>query len=419
MMTDLTRRDFLIAGGALAAWATGCVPRREPSPDAAVLHPEEKGVLVNDVHAQLNPTEVDRIVRPDSLARLQAVVQAARAEGKAISIAGGRHAMGGQQFGRGTILVDMRGMSRVLAFDPERGTIDVEAGIEWPELIRYLRGSENGAPRWGIVQKQTGADRLTIGGALAANIHGRGLRMKPMIADVESFVLVGADGAARTCSRTENAELFRLAIGGYGLFGPIANVTLRLAPRRKLERVVKVMDVDGLMPAFEKRIAEGFLFGDFQYATDGTSRDFLRKGVFSCYRPVEDERSVPEEQRELSVEDWRRLLFLSHVDKTQAFNAYAEYYVGTSGQLYWSDTHQESVYIDDYHAWLDERLGMLYRATEMITEIYVPRAALVPFLDDVPEVPAPTPSTSSMAPSVSSSATTRASSPGPANRGPA
>ena len=74
-------------------------------------------------------------------------------------------------------------------------------------------------------------------GALAANVHGRGLAMTPFIGDVESFVLVDAAGEARRCSRTENADLFRLAIGGYGLFGAIASVTLKLSRRRKLERI--------------------------------------------------------------------------------------------------------------------------------------------------------------------------------------
>src|SRR5207247_1731368 len=102
--------------------------------------------------------------------------------------------------------------------------------------------------------------RLCLGGALSANVHGRGLSMKPIIDDVESFVLVDAEGEVRTCSRTENAELFRLAIGGYGLFGVIVTVTLRLAPRQKLQRVVETTEIDCLMPAFEQRIRDGFLY---------------------------------------------------------------------------------------------------------------------------------------------------------------
>ncbi|MGH9399051.1 MAG: FAD-binding oxidoreductase [Thermoanaerobaculia bacterium] len=372
----LTRRQFLIGSTAVAGWSAACVrPLSPPGP-----------IWVNDVHAQLSRTPVDRVVRVESLDAVRAAIRDAATRGKAISIVGGRHAMGGQQFGAGTVLLDTTAMRRVLRFDPDRGQIEVEAGIQWPELVEYLITAQRGRPHpWGIVQKQTGADRLSIGGALSANVHGRGLRLKPFIADVDSFVLVDAESAPRACSRTVNPELFRLAIGGYGLFGVIASVTLRLAPRRKLQRMVEVIETERLTSAFEQRIADGFLFGDFQYATDLTSDDGLRRGVFSCYRPVDDATSMPETQKELSVGDWTRLLYLSHADKQRAFELYASYYVSTSGQLYWSDTHQLGVYIDDYHRSLDQQLGATERATEMITEIYVPRGALPRFLADVRE----------------------------------
>src|SRR2546426_5237704 len=81
----------------------------------------------------------------------------------------------------------MGSMNRVLGFDAARGLIDVEAGIQWPELMRHLVDAQQGAAHpWGIRQKQTGADRLSIGGALAANAHGRGLLFKPFVGDVRS-----------------------------------------------------------------------------------------------------------------------------------------------------------------------------------------------------------------------------------------
>jgi FAD/FMN-containing dehydrogenase len=314
---------------------------------------------------------------------LAGAVRAAAAEGRAVCVAGGRHAMGGQQFAAGGVLLDMGGMRRVLGLDTERGQVEVEAGIQWPELVDHLLAAQRGAPRpWGIVQKQTGADRLSIGGALAANVHGRGLGLPPIVGDVESFTLVGPDGAVRRCSRTEHPELFALAIGGYGLMGVIATVRLRLAPRRKLERVVQVMDAAGLAEAFERRIAEGYAFGDFQYATDPAT-DLMRRGVFSCYRPLDDGAAMPEEQPELARADWERLLLLSHADKRRAFEQYAGYYLTTSGQRYWSDTHQMSVYIDGYHRALDRQLGAAVPGSEMISELYVPRPRLGAFLEAV------------------------------------
>jgi len=290
-----------------AACRTAAPARRAPQLPASSV--------VNDVHAGLNPTRVHEVVAPRSVEDVQAVVRRARAEGRAVSIAGARHAMGGQQFGEDTILIDMTGMNRILDLDRERGIVSAEAGVTWPDLVSWLvRTQSGGGPQWGIRQKQTGADRLTLGGALSANAHGRGLAMKPIVGDVESFTVVDAGGRLLRCSREENSELFRLAIGGYGLFGVIATVELRLVPRRKLERVVEVVELADLPAAFEQRIAEGYLYGDFQFAVDPRSPDFLRQGVFSCYRPVPDDTAISEGQAELSPDEWHELSYLTHVE---------------------------------------------------------------------------------------------------------
>ena len=124
--------------------------------------------------------------------------------------------------------------------------------------------------------------------------------------------------------------------------------------------------------------------GDFQYAIDPRSDDFMRRGVFSCYRPVADSTPMPAAQKELSDTDWAALLHLAHTDASAAFERYAGYYLSTSGQVYWSDTHQLSTYLDGYHRALDGRLGGP-PATETITEIYVPRPRLADFFAEVAE----------------------------------
>jgi hypothetical protein len=224
-----------------------------------------------------------------------------------------------------------------------------------------------------------------MAGTIAANAHGRGLKLKPFISDVESFVLVDATGTIQRCSRRENPELFRLVHGGYGLFGVVTSVQLRLAPRKKVERVVEIRTIDDLIVAFEKRIADGFLYGDFQFSIDPASEDFLHRGVFSCYRPVSMDTPIPPAERQLTDENWRQLLYLAHTDKKQAYNRYADYYLSTNSQVYWSDLHQLSIYPDNYHREIDDKLHAPYPATEMITEINVPRQALKGFFDEVRE----------------------------------
>ncbi len=294
--------------------------------------------------------------------------------------------MGGQQFGTDTLLIDARKLNRVFNLDRKTGILDVGAGIEWPELIDgYLALQNVDDQAWGIAQKQTGADRLTVAGTIAANAHGRGLKMKPFVSDVQSFVLVDATGKPLTCSRSENPELFRLVHGGYGLFGIVTSVQLRLAPRKKVERIVEIRTADDLIAAFDKRVAAGFQYGDFQFSIENASEDFLHKGVFSCYRPVPIDTPISSAEKRLTDEDWRKLLYLAHTDEKQAFDKYAAYYLSTNGQIYWSDLHQLSIYPDNYHREIDRRLHAPYPATEMITEIDVPRPALKGFLDEARE----------------------------------
>ena len=344
---------------------------------------QASGITLNDVHSQLNSTRAARVEAPETLAELQRAVTSVAEGGGSLSVMGGRHAMGGQQFLSGGVALDTAGLNRIISLDTEAGLVSVEAGIMWDSLVAGLRDTQvNQELRWSIVQKQTGADRLSIGGALAANGHGRGLSYAPIVQDVESLELVDARGNLVHCSRTVNRELFSLAIGGYGLFGVIYSATLRLMPAHHLRRTVEVTDIDPLPDLFASRIANGFTYGDFQYVTDESSAHFLRLGVLSCYRPVsaEETASVEPPRLLLTRDDWLRLLHLSHSDKGRAFEEYAGFYRRTDGQTYDSDTFQLSMYIDGYHRELDRLLYKGARCSETITEVYVPLGRLPEFM---------------------------------------
>src|SRR5213596_519931 len=358
----LTRREF-IRTAALFALA----PR--------ILAEREREIWVNDVHSQLNRTRVRDLLMPRTRDELAEIVRSASQRGLPISASGCRHSMGGQQFATDSICIDTRSLGRVISFDQERGLIEAEAGIQWPKLIRtYLDAQADSAKQWGIAQKQTGADTFTLGGSLSSNVHGRGLTMKPLISNVESFTLIDAEGKSIRCSRNENQELFRVAIGGYGLFGLIERVTLQLVPRQKLRRVVEIIRAQDLAKRFEERIADNFLYGDFQFSIDEKSADFLRIGVFSCYQPFASDEPV-EAEKKLRNDDWLDLLRLAYTDRGKAFARYASYYLSTNGQTYWSDTNQLSAYLPDYARKLRAQIGG-EESSLVITEIYVPRPAL-------------------------------------------
>lgn len=338
-------------------------------------------VYVNDWHSQLNATRVADIIVPRSVEDVQAIVRVAARGRRKISICGGKHAMGGQQFGTDSLLIDMDAMNDVLEFDAVNGTITVGGGMQWPQLIDFLCEPNTD---WTIIQKQTGCDKLSIGGAISANVHGRGLLMRPFISDVISFELVDASGELRRCSRWENYDLFRLVAGGYGLFGIVVSAKIKLVRRTVLKRIVEIIDCTELMRKFGERIDMGCLYGDFQFAIDESSPDFLRKGVLSTYLPVDN--CDASANVVLTTDQWRELLYLAHVDKKRAFDKYAAHYQRTNGQAYWSDRFQLATYLEGYHRELDERMCAQHPASETISELYVPRAALSDFLLDAADV---------------------------------
>ena len=361
------RRDFLKA--AALAWPASALPQ------AAKKDKPPPGILVNDVHSQLNSTRVWRIVQPDTLDGVRSAIRAAQKEQKQVCLSGARHAMGGQQFLADGLMIDTRRLSKVLAFDAEKGHIEVEAGMQWPQLLQALTSTPK-RPR-AAVDLRAEADRRR-------QAHHRRLprrqhpRPRPEDAAlhrrrrvVQAAHRQGRRGGMQPHATTR--ELFRLAIGGYGLFGMITSATLRLVERRKVERVVEVRSIDGLPKAFAERIRDGYLYGDFQYAIDETSGDFLNRGVFSCYKPVDPDNPGPANQRELRESDWTELLHLAHHAKGEAFRRYAGFYLQTNGQVYWADEAQMSVYPENYHRALDQRLGSQVKATEAITEIYCER----------------------------------------------
>ena len=184
--------------------------------------------------------------------------------------------------------------------------------------------------------------------------------MPPFIGDVESFELLDRQAAtSRSCSRTENAELFRLVIGGYGLFGIVVSATLRLvaAPQGRARGRDRARST-ALMRGVRRRIRDGYLYGDFQYAIDPTPRTTSCAAACStCYRAGDPAHPDPRHQRELRESDWsgcsprasrqgRGLPALRRRTTSQ-----------TNGQVYWSDLHQLSTYLDDYHRGARQRLA--------------------------------------------------------------
>jgi FAD/FMN-containing dehydrogenase len=341
-----------------------------------------RGVLVNDVHTGMNPTQVERVVQPTSAAGIADLIKTCRKRGSVISVSGSRHATGGQQFASGSVLVDMRDMNHVIGLDEKSGVLHVQGGIEWPDLVQGYLTLQKENPAWGIRQKQGGGDRMTLGGALSANAHGHGLGIPPIISDIEWIEIVTADASVKKCSRRENAELFGLAIGGYGLFGIITGVGLRLVLRRKLRRRVEVRTLAELVGVMEARASAGAPYGYFQYSIDESSPEFMRTGVLTTYEPVSAETPLGTKSADIDPNALRNLLELAHRNRKSAYHDYAAFELSRDGNVEWSDLHQMSAYPTGYHRAIEKHLGAEFQGADLIVELYVPRGELTSFLED-------------------------------------
>ena len=115
------------------------------------------------------------------------------------------------------------GMNRFLAFDDETGVVTAEAGVSFADLIDAL------LPRGWFPAVTPGTKFVTLGGAVAADVHGKNHhRDGSFNTCLIAFDLMTPVGETLTCSRDENADVFWATLGGMGLTGFILTVTLKM-----------------------------------------------------------------------------------------------------------------------------------------------------------------------------------------------
>lgn len=233
-------------------------------------HAPNNPLLLNDV-SRLNQTRVSEIHRVKSEEELINAVRRARELGMKVSISGKKHSQGGHAFYTASLHLDMTQLNQVLSLDEKEKTIRVQSGATWKQIQDHIN------PYGLAVKVMQSSNIFTIGGSLSANAHGRDPRFGPIIETVRSFRLLKPDGSIVKVSRTENEELFRLAIGGFGLFGVILDVELELTENKIYEKRTTLMDYKDYPEHFQRDIKDksdvGLHFGRLSIDPDSLLRD--------------------------------------------------------------------------------------------------------------------------------------------------
>ena len=290
-MKTLSRRALLFAGGA----AVGAVAAQRwgaslPSlAGTSTLIPAGGDGVLNDASG-LSETPVFRhiVVSDDPgdalIAAVRAELAEARKAGRPFNIGAARHSMGGQAIPRdGHAMTFDNGMVEI---DSAAQTYRAHAGARWSQVIGALDPA-------GLSPKvmQSNND-FGVAATYSVNAHGWPVTHGPMGATVRSVQMVLADGEVVTASRTENAELFNAAMGGYGLIGAITEMEVEAAPNLRLVPTFEKMPAKDFGPAFAAALTAGDV--DMAYGRLNVDRArFFEDAMMITYRAADDQQDLP------------------------------------------------------------------------------------------------------------------------------
>jgi FAD/FMN-containing dehydrogenase len=273
----ISRRRLLkvAAAGAMLAspaartrgWAAAAAPRPPVLNDASRLN--------------ATPVAAHRIVRTNDEQRyvedVRALLREAVQEGHPVCVGGARHSMGGQSLPRNGIAASLT----LPKCEPDTAAriYRVRAGTRWIHVLRTLDPFG-----FSVAVMQSNSD-FSVGGTLSVNAHSWPVPYGPFGTTVRAFRLMLADGTVVTCSRTENAELFSLVIGGYGLFGIVLDADVEMAENILLAQTFERMPASRVAERFVAAVRDAPV--RMAYARlSVAARGFLEDAFVTSYRPV-------------------------------------------------------------------------------------------------------------------------------------
>ena len=212
---------------------------------------------------------------PSAGRTVRRALEAAARNGPLIARGGG-YSYAAASFGAGSLVLDMTRFDRVLRFEPAERLVEVEAGMRLEQLLALT------APRGLILPVQPGYPAITVGGCVAANVHGKNPEREGTFrrSVVDVTLLHPRLGTLRVEPGDEPA-LFELTCGGYGLTGIILAATLRLEALPGWTAVVERVPIESLAEGLA-RVRERTEGASFAYTWHEGTPSPVSSAAASC-----------------------------------------------------------------------------------------------------------------------------------------
>lgn len=329
-----------------------------------------------DDASQLNLTKVYKIIEvekePQAIQKqLQHLLRYAKKHHLKVSISGAKHSMGGHTIYPNGISIDMLPYGH-MSFDQDSQILTVGSGASWSKALQYLDGFGKSI---GVMQSFS---NFSIGGSISVNGHGWQKNAPPISSNVIAFTLMKANGEVVTCSRTENAELFRLVTGGYGLFGIILDVKLKVVDNTALKFHSVALKPQDYEESYQKLVSENpnvqFAYGRLRIS----DKHFLNQATLNYFEKIEQEPLKIKQQVSKNAEA-RRIVFRGSVDSEygkrlrwdleQTLNAVSPYTIFSRNEI----LNEDASLIENKDS----------NSTDLLHEYFIPKNNLAKFIEAI------------------------------------
>lgn len=341
---------------------------------------EQRDGFINDASC-LNKTPIHGIVQVQSVDDIRSALEFARTNHLKVSIGGQRHSMGGQTFTRNGLVFDMRKFNQI-SVDLDRKILHAQAGATWAQAQALLDSQ-------GLsIQAMQSINIFTIGGALSVNAHGIAHKPGTVAPTVLSLRIMLSNGQINNASPTENPELFRLALGGYGLFGVILDAEIQLVDNEVYSLETRNLDYRDFPRYFDEHVARdggvGLVYG--RLSISPTS--YLQDAAIHIYRRTDFDGQIPPLQ---SPTHDRLDRFIINFSKTGGFGRWIRWTLEKQFGPYMhacmsrnQATVQKEACLVSRNEEMADSMGYLRNRlndTDILQEYFVPRERMPEFVD--------------------------------------